>query len=224
MSIDIDISEITGSSPTHRAPGASGRRQVPVAPHETRAEVFQNSASALTESAPRNIQPGFTSSGKRIRAVRSHTRAVVEEPDGRLSYLNATEAGGSEVLQRALVLPSVKQIETGGWKELKARWASVTNARLAWTVMGSWDPYSQRLPEIVSCLCYEENGEQHQKIGARSNINIIFGSAVGDCMMADGLCPGSVKPEDACERLHGVTHQQRRQYWMDHPRVPRGSR
>ncbi|KAL3484613.1 hypothetical protein BJX62DRAFT_218538 [Aspergillus germanicus] len=223
MSIDIDISEITGSRPTNRVPNPSnpGARLVPVVPHEARPEVAENSASAPTASA---VRPGYTTSGKLIRAVRSHTRAVVEEPDGRLSYLNATEAGGTEVLQRASALTTVKQIETGGWKELKASWATVTNARLTWTVIGSWDPYSQRLPEIVSCLCYEQNGESREKIGARSNIKIVFGSAVGDRMIAESLSPGSRSPEHACEQLHDVSHHERVQYWMRNPRVPRGSR
>ncbi|KAL2808646.1 hypothetical protein BJX63DRAFT_25085 [Aspergillus granulosus] len=232
MSVDTELPEITGSRPVNRGPRrqpasqwpnrpGGGPRQIPVAPQVVRPEDFQNSSSEPTAPV-QDIRPGFASSGQRIRAVRGNTRAVVEESDGRLTYLTAVEAGGTEVLQRASVLPSVKQIETGGWKELKARWASITNPRINWVVAGSWDPYKQRLPEIVACLCYEENGQLLEKIGARSNINILFGSAVGDSMLAHGLCPGSIKPQDALERLCGVTHRERVDYWLEHPRVPRG--
>lgn len=177
-----------------------------------------NDNNPRTRASPA-IRPGYTRDGKRIHAADSR-RAVVEDDNGGLSVRTATEAGGSAVLAAAMALDSVARIETEGWKELKANKGNLGRTRLDWAAVGGWDPMSQRLPEIIGCYVYEEDGQEVKKIGSRSNIKIVEGARVGDTLIAESLSETARDPEEAVEELFGVTHEQRVEHWERFPRQP----
>lgn len=150
---------------------------------------------------------------------------MAEHENGDGSLLTAREAGGTAVIDAALALPSVIRIEPDGWKELKANRESLDECYIEWTVPGSWDPFSQRLPEMVSLVVYYQEGQRFQKCGARSNVKILFGAATEEQMMGESLTGDADvrNVEEGLEMLHGVTRQERLDYWRTHPTLPRSA-
>lgn len=193
-------------------------RTIPVAPRESRPQPQQRLPARPLEPP----QPGYTADGRIIRSARSG-RAVVQEEDGSLSLCTGRDVGGASVIDAALTAEGVGRIETDGWRELRAV-DDLGDCSISWAVAGKWDPFSQRLPEVVCCVVYQRGGQYHEKIGARSNAKILFG-AEGDRMIARSLSDGRAETvEQALELMHGVTRQERANHWRNNPRLPRSAR
>ncbi|KKZ60152.1 hypothetical protein EMCG_05074 [[Emmonsia] crescens] len=198
--------------PTRPRPGIP--QTIPVVPRESRPQPQQR----LPRIPLQPPQPGYTADGRVIRCARNG-RVVVQEEDGRLSLCTAREVGGSSVVDAALTAPGVRRIETDGWREMRAA-DDVDDPHISWAVAGKWDPFSQRLPEVICCVVYRHEGQDIEKIGARSNVKIVFG-AEGERMIARSLSDEHAETvEEALELLHGVTHQERVDHWRANPRIP----
>jgi hypothetical protein len=201
-------------------PISRGRQHVGIPPRESR-PLPPEIRSEHRSRAPPRFQEGYTVDGREIRYVRTG-RAVVEDGEGILTLCTAAEAGGTAVIEAALSCRP--RIEVNGWSELKSTWHQMEDPHIAWAAPGSWDPYSRRLPEIVCCVVYFQGENRFEKVGSRSNAQLLFGRRVADRMIADSLCEGTQDPDDAMEQLYGVTRRERVSYWNASPHLPQSAR
>jgi hypothetical protein len=102
----------------------------------------------------RSINPGYTSSGEKIRMVQNlglfSARFVVEDTQGRVWLRSSAAAGGQPALEGAKTarIPSTLQKDEE-IRNLRQRVRSDGQYGLNWVAVGEWDPTKKSLPFIV---------------------------------------------------------------------------
>lgn len=176
------------------------------APGNTYATKEGSSNPPVIQCVPimQTLRPGYTEDGEKIlcyQELRLGGRLYVERNGGYV-LIPASEGGGSTVLDMAKTEANLPRVGTG-LEDLLSRKDRIKrgNYGIKHAAVGKIKPKAGRLPDIVCCFSWEENGQSHERLLVRSDLGRVVGPASANKMLAAMIHPQHTKGVTLYEAL-----------------------